>query len=58
MWLGIPPPLRLRSRCFRGPASCARNILRKLQEKGERQPDFAAELTRAELDRQLASEDF
>ncbi|MGA3073331.1 MAG: arginine--tRNA ligase [Bryobacteraceae bacterium] len=36
----------------------ARNILRKLEEKGERLPDFGAELTRAALDRQLASEDF
>jgi arginyl-tRNA synthetase len=36
----------------------ARNILRKLAEKGERLPDFAAELTPAALGRQLASEDF
>ena len=36
----------------------ARNILRKLEEKGERLPDFGAELTRAELGHQLASEDF
>src|ERR1035437_700753 len=36
----------------------ARNILRKLEEKGERLPDFAAELTPAALGRQLASEDF
>jgi arginyl-tRNA synthetase len=36
----------------------ARNILRKLEEKGERLPDFAAELTLAALGRQLASEDF
>jgi arginyl-tRNA synthetase len=36
----------------------ARNILRKLEEKGERIPDFAAELTREAIGRQLASEDF
>jgi len=36
----------------------ARNILRKLEEKGERLPDFGAELTRAALGRQLAREDF
>ena len=36
----------------------ARNILRKLEEKGERLPDFGAELTRAGLGRQLAREDF
>jgi len=36
----------------------ARNILRKLEEKGERLPDFGAELTPASLGRQLASEDF
>jgi arginyl-tRNA synthetase len=36
----------------------ARNILRKLEEKGERLPDFSAELTPAALGRQLASEDF
>jgi arginyl-tRNA synthetase len=36
----------------------ARNILRKLEEKGERLPDFAAELTPGALGRQLASEDF
>ena len=36
----------------------ARNILRKLQEKGERLPDFAAELTPEAMARQLASEDF
>jgi arginyl-tRNA synthetase len=36
----------------------ARNILRKLEEKGERLPDFAAELTPASLGRQLASDDF
>jgi arginyl-tRNA synthetase len=36
----------------------ARNILRKLEEKGERLPDFGAELTPAGLGRQLASEDF
>src|SRR5580658_4259350 len=33
----------------------ARNILRKLEEKGERLPDFAAELTPAALGRQLTS---
>jgi len=36
----------------------ARNILRKLEEKGERLPDFSAELTPAALGRQLASDDF
>ena len=36
----------------------ARNILRKLEEKGERLPDFAAELTRDAMGRQLPSEDF
>jgi len=36
----------------------ARNILRKLEEKGERLPDFGAELTPAALGRQLAREDF
>ena len=36
----------------------ARNILRKLEEKGERLPDFVSELTGAALARQLASEDF
>ena len=36
----------------------ARNILRKLEEKGERLPDFAAELTPAAFGRQLAGEDF
>jgi arginyl-tRNA synthetase len=36
----------------------ARNILRKLEEKGERLPDFESELTSAALSRQLASEDF
>ena len=36
----------------------ARNILRKLGEKGERLPDFAADLTPAALGRQLAGEDF
>jgi len=36
----------------------ARNILRKLEEKGDRLPDFGAELTREALGRQLASEDF
>jgi arginyl-tRNA synthetase len=36
----------------------ARNILRKLAERGEQLPDFAAELGQAALRRQLASEDF
>ncbi|HBY61975.1 MAG TPA: arginine--tRNA ligase [Solibacterales bacterium] len=36
----------------------ARNILRKLEERGERLPDFAAELPREAMARQLASEDF
>ena len=36
----------------------ARNILRKLGERGERIPDFATELTDEALVRQLASEDF
>ena len=36
----------------------ARNILRKLEERGERIPDFSAELTREALGRQLAGEDF
>jgi len=36
----------------------ARNILRKLQERGETLPDFAAELSREALARQLQSEDF
>ena len=36
----------------------ARNILRKLEEKGEHLPDFAAELTAEALHRQLSSEDF
>src|SRR3984957_352328 len=36
----------------------ARNILRKLEEKGERIPAFAADLTREAIGRQLASEDF
>jgi arginyl-tRNA synthetase len=36
----------------------ARNILRKLEEKGESVPDFGSELTRDALGRQLASEDF
>jgi arginyl-tRNA synthetase len=36
----------------------ARNILRKLEEKGERVPDFGSELTREALARQLSSEDF
>jgi arginyl-tRNA synthetase len=36
----------------------ARNILRKLEEKGEAMPDFATELTPEALARQLAGEDF
>jgi arginyl-tRNA synthetase len=36
----------------------ARNILRKLEERGERVPDFASELDAAAMARQLASEDF
>ena len=36
----------------------ARNILRKLEEKGEQLPDFGKELTREALDRQLRGEDF
>ncbi|MBZ5585892.1 MAG: arginine--tRNA ligase [Acidobacteriia bacterium] len=36
----------------------ARNILRKLEERGERSPDFAAELGREALARQLQAEDF
>ena len=36
----------------------ARNILRKLEEKGERLPDFVTELTPEGLGRQLASDDF
>jgi arginyl-tRNA synthetase len=36
----------------------ARNILRKLEEKGEQLPDFSAELTPAALGRQLSSDDF
>ncbi len=36
----------------------ARNILRKLEERGEALPDFAAELSREALERQLQSEDF
>jgi len=36
----------------------ARNILRKLEEHGERVPDFAAELNRPALARQLEAEDF
>ncbi|MBI1355002.1 MAG: arginine--tRNA ligase [Acidobacteria bacterium] len=39
-------------------ATRARNILRKLSERGEEIPDFAAELTDAALARQLESEDF
>jgi arginyl-tRNA synthetase len=35
----------------------ARNIFRKLEERGEAVPNFAAELTREALHRQLASED-
>jgi arginyl-tRNA synthetase len=36
----------------------ARNILRKLEERGETLPDFAAELSPEALARQLQSEDF
>ncbi len=36
----------------------ARNILRKLEERGEQLPDFAKELTAEAMGRQLASEDF
>jgi arginyl-tRNA synthetase len=36
----------------------ARNILRKLAERGESLPDFARELDAAAMGRQLASEDF
>jgi len=36
----------------------ARNILRKLEEKGEQLPDFRAELSEEALRRQLQSEDF
>jgi arginyl-tRNA synthetase len=36
----------------------ARNILRKLAERGEALPNFEAELTREAMGRQLASEDF
>jgi arginyl-tRNA synthetase len=36
----------------------ARNIFRKLTERGEETPDFAAELSREAMERQLESEDF
>ncbi|MCC7176692.1 MAG: arginine--tRNA ligase [Bryobacterales bacterium] len=36
----------------------ARNILRKLEERGERLPDFSRELDAAAMGRQLAAEDF
>jgi arginyl-tRNA synthetase len=36
----------------------ARNILRKLEERGEKLPDFQHELGRPAMERQLASEDF
>jgi arginyl-tRNA synthetase len=36
----------------------ARNILRKLEERGEKLPDFKRELDSAALARQLQSEDF
>jgi arginyl-tRNA synthetase len=36
----------------------ARNILRKLEERGERLPAFRAELSAAAFGRQLQSEDF
>src|SRR5581483_5667780 len=35
----------------------ARNIFRKLEERGESKPDFAAELTQEALARQLAAEE-
>jgi arginyl-tRNA synthetase len=35
----------------------ARNIFRKLEERGEEKPEFAAELTREALARQLGAED-
>jgi len=35
----------------------ARNILRKLEDRGEKLPDFRADLTRDAMDRQLTSED-
>jgi arginyl-tRNA synthetase len=35
----------------------ARNIFRKLEERGEAKPDFAAQLTREAMERQLASEE-
>ena len=36
----------------------ARNILRKLEERGEKLPDFGSELSAAAMARQLQSEDF
>ena len=36
----------------------ARNILRKLEEKGEHVPDFGSELSRDAFARQLQAEDF
>jgi arginyl-tRNA synthetase len=36
----------------------ARNIFRKLTERGEEMPDFAVELNREAMERQLESEDF
>ncbi|HZU26377.1 MAG TPA: arginine--tRNA ligase [Bryobacteraceae bacterium] len=36
----------------------ARNIIRKLEERGEKLPDFAAELSQEAFTRQLAAEDF
>ncbi len=36
----------------------ARNILRKLEERGEQVPDFARELSAEAMERQLRSEDF
>ena len=36
----------------------ARNILRKLEERGEKAPDFARELSAGAMERQLRSEDF
>src|SRR5262249_2110212 len=35
----------------------ARNIFRKLEERGEQKPDFASELTKEAMSRQLESED-
>jgi arginyl-tRNA synthetase len=35
----------------------ARNIFRKLEERGESKPDFASEMTRESMERQLSPED-